>query len=264
MSKPKKAPTVKPAKASSIFGGVQTSNVALPGFGTGSTTISGDANNRTINTSFNPDAQISSIMGKAKQGIEDNQNIFNLTPEQQFAQIESNPYYQYQKGQNASFLKQGQADARQSASQTGLENSTIAGAIEASLLKDASQMDLQARLGANDYSRGIAAQNLGLQQGILDQIYGFSSEPLAMSNQTFMGAGENQDQVGMFNAGQIQQANLQNAQMRFQQQQQQAQQRSALIGNIIKAGAAIAAAPFTGGTSLIGAGLSSAGSFLKR
>lgn len=258
----KKTPKVKPATSSSVFKNVQNSYTNLPGFGNASSII--DPKTKSVTNTFTPDAGVASILDGAKQGIATNQSIFNLTPEQQLAQVDSNPYYQYGKIQTKNYLDQGQAEARQAASASGLENSTIAGAIEASLLRDAAETDLGQRLGAVDYSRAMAGENLATQQGLLDQIFGFTMAPTELANGTLMHAGDNQDQMGMFNAGQIQNANTTNAQMRFQAQQAAAQRRSALIGNLISAGASIAAAPLTGGMSLVGMAGKSLGGFLKR
>jgi hypothetical protein len=262
--KSKKEKTVAPATATSVFSGVKNSTVDLPGFGVGTTKINGD----TVNTSFAPDAQLSTILDSAKQGVQTNQGIFNLTPEQQFSQVETNPYYQYASEQNRRFLDEGQAEARQAASQSGLENSTIAGAIEASLLNDASQQDLMARLGAIDYSRSLAGESLGINQALMDQIFGYTSEPTQLSNQTLMSAGNSQDQVGMFNAGQIQNARLANAQITNQLAAQRAAQRQSLIGSLIGAGGTLAGAallaPMGGGASLGGKLIGGIGNLFTR
>ena len=247
-SKPKQA-TVKPAVATAADSGVRNSSVNLPGFGSSATTMTGPEGNRSIDTTYTTDPQFQTILGSAKQGVQDNQSIFNLTPDQQFAQVDSNPYYQYAKEQNRRYLATGQADARQAASRSGIENSTMAGAMEASLLNDASQQDLASRLGAIDYNRGLAGENLATQQGIIDQLYGYTRDPNQLSNDTLRGSIDNQNQVGMFNAGQIQQASQLNAQMRQQAQLAAAQRRSALIGNLIGGASSIGAAFATSGGS---------------
>jgi hypothetical protein len=233
---------VKPSTTSSVVQGVRNTSTNLPGFGSATSIISGEGDNKSIANTFTPDAQVAGILEGAKQGVASNQSIFNLTPEQQFAQVDQNPYYQYAKTQNKNYLDQGQADARQYASQSGLENSTIAGAIEASLLRDAAEQDIASRMNAIDYSRAIAGENIATQQGLLDQIYGFSQGPLELSNSSLMQAVDSQDQVGMFNAGQIQNASMANAQMANQMAMAKAQRRSALIGNLISAGASLGSA----------------------
>lgn len=260
----KKVEKVTPSTANTVFKGVQSSFTDLPGFGSAATQIEGPKNNRTVTNTFTPDAQVASILQGAKQGIANNQSIFNLTPEQQFAQIEQNPYYQYAKTQDKNFLTQGQAEARQAASQSGLENSTVAGAIEATLLQDAVERDMASRLGALDYSRALAGENLGMQQDLMNQIHGYTMAPLQLSNSTLMDAANSQDQVGMFNAGQIQQAGIANTQMVNQARQAAAARRSALIGNLIASGAALGAAPISGGSSLAGAAFKSLGGFLRK
>lgn len=214
-----KQDSIKPATAKSAFSGVRNSSVDLSGFGKSTTAVSGTGKNQSVDTTFTPDNQVAGILQGAKQGIQNNQSIFNLTPEQQYAQVEQNPYYQLQKKQNQSFLTQGQADARQNAAQSGLENSTIAGAIEASLLKDAALQDWQARTGAIDYTRGQAAQNMGIQSGLMDQIYNYTQGPTQLANQTLMSALDGQDAVNMLNAQQQQRANMMNYQIAQQNRQ---------------------------------------------
>lgn len=199
---------VEPARATSIFDGVRNSNVDIGGFGKATSGISG----RAINTTYTQDPQWEGILSGAKQGIAANQSIFNLTPEQQLSQVESNPYYLYAAENNRRVQDAERAKVNAQNARSGLTNSTMAGAMQASLADTAAQQDLQARLGSIETMRAMAGENLGYNQDIADQIWQYAAYPTDLAANTMMQAGQQQDQVAMLNAQMQQQANLYNAQ----------------------------------------------------
>jgi hypothetical protein len=236
----KKTPNVTPSKAQSSFDKVNNYTYNLGGFGQSSSTKQGD----TISTNVNYNPALQGHMNQANQGIATAQQQLSTPYATQLQQLDQgqNSAYNYLKAQNDQNYRRMYGDVQTTASQGGLENSTLLGGWQAQNAQDYNMNDLAARTQALDTQNALAQNSLASNSGILAQMYGYGSGLGDMTNNNQMTGLQNKDQVSMFNASQEQQANLANQQAAIAA----AQRRSAMIGNILGAGLSLASIPLAG------------------
>ncbi len=140
--------------------------------------------------------------------------------------LQSTPGYQFQMGQGVNALQAGAA-------------------AKGNLLSGAQQKGLTA------YGQGLADTTYQQYLGNLFGLSGSGQQAVGTSGQLGANMASN---VGQ-NYLTLAQAQAQNALMQYQAQQAAQQSGYNVLGGLIGTGAAVAAAPFTGGTSLIGAGI---------
>ena len=105
--------------------------------------------------------------------------------------------------------------------------------------------------GLTTFGQGIADQTY---QQYLGNLFGLSGSGQQAANTTGQLGANMANNVGQ-NYLTLAQAQAQNALQQYQAQQASKQSGYNVLGGLIGTGAAVAAAPFTGGTSLIGAGI---------
>jgi len=237
-------PPVVPQKAESQFSGINNYTIDLGGFGSAQSRKVGD----TISSSsmLNPDLQ--RIRGQAIEGLSGNLGYLNRTPTQQLQELSAgqNPFYNYQAEINRQNALEGYNELQARMSQSGLENSSVLGAFAGQQARDANLLDLATRQQSLDFLNQRALQNAGFGGDVLSQLAAYQQVPLELANQNLFQGFGNVDQTSMFNAQQMNQVAMQNAQLAEQARQAAAQRRSALLGNILGAGLSLAAIPLAG------------------
>lgn len=205
----------------------------------------------SVKGSLSPGLQ--GIYDATQSGLQSNMGFIGRTPTEQLQDLEAgqNSYYNLNAEMNKRQLEQQMAQAQMRFSRSGLENSTSRGGFEGSLINDAVLRDLATRQSSLDYQNQTANQNAGTQNAIMQGLAAMTQYPMDMANAGLNNAFGAQDQMGMFNAQQMQQANIQNAQWKAQADAA----NRASMGNMISGGigtvAALGLAPFTGGASLM-------------
>jgi hypothetical protein len=240
------------APASSVFQGIDKFNVELGGLGSANVT-------RNPNQSIDMTGSLSSTLGQsrdlASEGLGNNLAFINRTPTQQLEDLSAgkNSFYNLQSELNKRLAETQLGQAQHRFSSNGLENSTVRGSFEGQLATDAALQDLATRQSALEFQGQQALQNIASQNQTLGNLATIQQIPLQMAQQNAMQAFGNVDQNSQFNSGQQNQVSMFNADAANKMAMQAAQNRSALMGNLISAGASLAAIPLTGGLSGLGA-----------
>ena len=144
------------------------------------------------------------------------------------------------------------------------------------MLNDALIRDLATRQQAIDHQNALAAQNIGLNSGLMSQIYGFGTGMAKMPNENLMTALGSVDQMAMLNTQLQNQIALENAKLQAAQMQAAQQGRAGAMGGLgalVGTGLGALLAVPTGGMSVLagaqlggalgGAGGSALGGFMK-
>lgn len=247
-----KTSKAKTKQAQSVYQGIDSFNVNLDGFANANAT-------RVPGQALNMSSSLSPGLGRARdlstEGLNNNLSFINQSPTQQLQDLNAgnNSLYNLQSELNRRLgdTQLGQAQSRFSSN--GLENSTVRGAFEGQLATDARLQDLATRNASLDYQNTQARNNIATQNQTLGNLANIQMLPLQMAQQNALAAFNNVDQTSQFNAGQSNQASMFNAGQSNQAAQQAAANQQSLIGNLIGAGASLAAIPLTGGMSGLGA-----------
>lgn len=235
---------VQPSTAQSQFSGVNNYNIGLDGFGNTSSQKSGDS----LNTNTTLDQSIKPTYNNATAGLASNTGYLAQNPQQQIDALQQgqNPYYNALKAQNDLNYQTQLSQLQSRFSNNGLENSTALGGFLGQNALNANLADSQNQVSALTTQNQLANNNVAGLGNVLNSIYGYEGNQNQQAQQGLLNSLTAQDANAQFNAGQIQNANQYNSQA--------GAARGGILGSslgsAIGAGLSLAAAPFTGGSSL--------------
>ena len=255
------APSIQPSTANSAFKNVNRFTSNLGGFGSatsGKYLIPGRHGNKEVRTTSQLDPTLNNARGYAAQGLGQQLQALNKTPEQSLADINNgtNAYYNLNAELNKRMADEAAANAQMQFSKTGLDNSTAYGAFAGKLATDNILRDLATRSQAIDQQHQMALNAVGANQNVLGGLASILGAPFQMSNNNLYNGFQAQDQMAMFNTQQKNQIAMENAQL---QANAQARQQAGL-GSLIGTGIGLATKAFTGGASAIPMALGGASS----
>lgn len=261
MSSGKKPKKAKVHTVDSQYKGVNSAEFSSD-FGTGfsaKTPTAFDSKGNPTEYSLTTDSRLADFLQpipeQASQGIQGNLDYLQLTPQEMTQQAlgGENALFNVLNDQTESERDKSLARALVNSQGTGTSNSTTAGAAQGTVLKDYLKQYNQNLLNSfqfqNENARANLGANLSALGGLANLVYPLGSA----ANQNLLTAFNANDQTNLANA----QAKNQ-AEMQYAQAVNQARQNSGLggaIGSVAGAALGLGLAPFTGGSSLMLAGM---------
>lgn len=231
----------------SAYNGINNYNVDLGGFGSAQ---SRKTDKNTLTTSSQLSQPLQNVFNTTTDGLNNNLQSLAMNPEQQLQSLNAgnNSFYNLQAEGNQRYLDNQLANATLQASRNGIDNSTVYGGLQGTILNDAVLRDLTTRNQALTQQNALANANAATQNATLQGLAGFAQLPAQIANQNLQTGFGSRDQTALANAQMQTQVNMQNAAAA----NAAAQQRQQMWGQLASAGIQLAAAPFTGGASLLG------------